>query len=267
MSGLTVALAQVTGSFEPQKNLDTAGVLVAEAAQAGADLVVFPEMFMALPKKEASLADLAENLDGSFTSGLAALAEENHIAVCAGIWEQVEQKGEERVYNTAILISNKGQRLTAYRKLHLFDAMAVKESEKMIAGNALPPVVEIDGIKVGLAICYDIRFPELFRSLSRGGVDLFVIPAAWYAGPMKEEMWLTFLRARAMENVCYTAGAVLTGPPFSGRSSAFDPFGTPLADAGESEGLIFFTVSRERIDTVRGRLPSLAHCRFDLFSV
>jgi deaminated glutathione amidase len=141
--------------------------------------------------------------------------------VAAVLWEKVP--GHDKVYNVLAVFDPNGELATVYRKLHLFDALSVRESDRMLAGQAPPPVVSICGVKVGLAICYDIRFPELVRYLARQGAELLLVPAAWYAGPLKEDHWLTLLRARAIENTCYAAGAVLTGKSFIGRSAAFDP--------------------------------------------
>ncbi len=264
MTTLTIGMAQVAGSIDPQENLAKAREYTRQAADKGAGLVVFPEMFMALPEGAKSLEGVAEPLNGPFVSELAGMAREAGIFLCAGIWEQ---SGEvSKVYNTAVVLSSQGEVVSAYRKLHLFDALAVRESDRMVAGSAAPSIFIIDGIRLGLAICYDLRFPELFRELSEQGVDGLIIPAAWYAGPLKEEMWLTLLRARAIENVCYAAGAVLTEAPFAGRSAAFDPFGVPLADAGETQTLVTFTIHRERIKSVRQKLPALDHRRRDIYA-
>jgi predicted amidohydrolase len=154
--------------------------------------------------------------------------------------------------------------MTVYRKLHLFDALSIRESDRMAPGDALPEIVEAEGLRVGLTICYDLRFPELFRHLSDRGADLILVPSAWYAGPLKEEHWFTLLKARAIENTCYIAGANMAGGPFSARSAVIDPFGVPLAEGGESPGLLFAEIDPDRIGAVREKLPALAHRRRDL---
>ena len=259
---MRVALAQVTASRQKAENLDRARRFVEEAAGSGALLVVFPEMFMALPSGERKPADLAEPLDGPFVGALREQAREFGVAIVAGIWEASEDPAKP--YNTAVAIDARGRVAAAYRKLHLFDALNVRESATMRPGAAPPPVWELGGMKLGLAICYDLRFPELFRFLAEQGAELVILPSAWYAGSLKEDHWLTLLRARAIENTAYMAGANQTGGPFCGRSAAFDPFGVMLADAGEREGLVFFDVRRERIHEVRDKLPSLAHRRRDV---
>jgi deaminated glutathione amidase len=261
---LIVALAQVEGSPVPAENLALANQMVAEAAAGKADLIVFPEMFMALPEQGRSLDKVAEPLDGPFGHSLAELARQHALHIVSGFWEKVPD--DHRVYNTALILSPEGKLLDCYRKVHLFDALSIRESDRMIPGNALPPLFTIKGVRVGLAICYDLRFPELFRNLALRGAELILLPSAWYAGPLKEEHWLTLLKARAIENTVYMAGANLTCGAFSGRSAIFDSFGVLIAGAGESPGLVIGRIDIDRIKEVRAKLPVLEHCRLDLFS-
>ena len=228
---IPIALAQTKGSPDPGQNLQTARDRTREAARRGARIIVFPEMFMALPKKETPLSAVAEPLDGPFGTALAGMAKENDLWLAAGVWERIP--GSDRVHNVAVLISPSGELATAYRKLHLFDALSVRESDRMAPGDAPPQVVEAEGLRIGLSICYDLRFPELYRCLSDQGADLILAPSAWYAGPLKEDHWRTLLKARAIENTCYVAGANLAGGPFSARST---PPGAP-SGAVSSSGL------------------------------
>ena len=259
---LIVALAQVEGNTVPAENLSIAEELVAKAATEKADLIVFPEMFMALPEQGRSLAEVAETLGGPFVNSLAELARKFRLHIVSGFWEAAP--GDHRVYNTAVILSTEGKILGCYRKVHLFDALSIRESDRMIAGNALPPLFTISGLEVGVAICYDLRFPELFRNLALRGAHVIVVPSAWYAGPLKEEHWLTLLKSRAIEHTIYIVGANLTGGAFSGRSSIFDPFGVQIAGTGESPGLVIGRIDLERIKEVRTKLPSLEHCRLEL---
>jgi predicted amidohydrolase len=260
---LRIVLAQVEATPDPATNLDKARHRVARAAETGAKLVVFPEMFMGLPAKNRPPALIATEDDGAFPRGLAALAAQSGLFIVCGGWE-VNPAGP-RAYNTAWIMSPSGRMVTAYRKIHLFDALNRCESETMAPGDAPPPVVDIAGVPVGLAICYDLRFPELFRDLARRGAHLVLVPSAWYQGTMKEAHWLTLLRARAIENTFYVAGCNLTGVPFSGRSAVFDPFGVPMGDAGETETLLEAEISLDRLAAVRRKLPALEHRRLDLF--
>jgi predicted amidohydrolase len=137
----------------------------------------------------------------------------------------------------------------------------------MTGGTTAPPLFSLNNVQVGLAICYDLRFPELFRNLALRGADAVVVPSAWYAGPLKEDHWLTLLRARAIENTIYICGANLAGPPFSARSAIYDPFGAPVAGSGEDETLVCGTIQQSRVEEVRAKLPSLTHVREGLFNV
>ena len=261
---LTIALAQVEGSTVPAENLASQRNSLQRAAAEKADLIVFPEMFMALPEQGRSLDKVAEPLDGPFVNSLAELASKYGLHIVSGFWES--EPGDHRVHNSAVILTPEGKILDCYRKVHLFDALSIRESDRMIPGNALPPIFTIKGVRIGVAICYDLRFPELFRNLALRGAQLIVVPSAWYAGPLKEEHWLTLLKARAIENTVYMAGANLTGGAFSGRSAIFDPFGVLIAGAGESPGLVIGRIDLERIKEVRAKLPSLEHCRLELFS-
>jgi len=257
-----IALAQTSVSAVPDENLAGAEQYAADASQRGAKLLILPEMFMALPRKDSPLSVVAEPLDGHFFSSLAHIAHKYELHLTAGVWEKIA--GEERVHNTAIIISAKGKLLAAYRKLHLFDALHIQESRTMLAGGAFPPVVSLDGLACGVAICYDLRFPEVFRSLALRGADVILVPSAWYAGLLKEEHWLTLLRARAIENTCYLVGVNQIGSAFCGRSAVFDPFGVQVADAGDEEQLLFAELHAARLTQVREKLPTLQHVRTDI---
>jgi predicted amidohydrolase len=256
---LTIAMAQLENTAYPEANLQKAQIFSRQAVKQGADILVFPEMFMGRPLPDRPPAKIVEDDGGEFLRGFAALAEASGLSIIAGCWEK--SRDPKRVYNTACIFSPEGKTIAAYRKLHLFDALNVRESDTMVQGDALPPLVEIKGMKIGIGICYDLRFPELLRYLALQGAQAVILPSAWYQGPMKEDHWLTLLRARAIENTLYVAGCNLVGPSFCGRSVLFDPFGVCLADAGESEKMLVGTISSDRLDVVRQKLPSLANRR------
>jgi predicted amidohydrolase len=260
---LNIVLAQVETTPNPAANLKKAESLAHRAAEMGADLVVFPEMYMGLPKRERPPTVIAAEDDGAFVRGLASLAADTGLFLACGGW--APNPAGPRAHNTVWVLSPAGQTVAAYRKLHLFDALNLCESELMAPGDAPSPVVEIAGVRVGLAICYDLRFPELFRDLAKRGAQLVLVPAAWYHGLMKETHWLTLLQARAIENTFYVAGCCLVGSPFSGRSAVFDPFGVPLGDGGEAETLVKAEINLQRLAAVRRKLPALQHRRLDLF--
>lgn len=261
-TNLTIALAQLEIVTDPAVNYSKAEIFARQASLQGADIIVFPEMFMGLPAPDRPPIKIVENDGGTFIERLKTLSSEMDLSITAGCWE--DSQDSQRVYNTIYTIFPEGRTVATYRKIHLFDALSVSESDTMVPGNALPPVVEIAGFRIGFAICYDLRFPELFRYLSRQGAQLVIVPSAWYQGPMKEDHWLTLLRARAIENTFYVAGCNLIGPSFCGRSSLFDPFGVQLASAGEEETLLIGKINTDRIDVVRQKLPCLLNRRSDL---
>jgi predicted amidohydrolase len=260
---VTLALGQVEGSSDPVRNLETARRYAQASAEEGAQILVFPEMFMGLPTPGHPPVRLLRDTALNFFEDLARTAQSFRISIVAGIWEP--SPDPDRAYNTAVVLGPEGETLAAYRKLHLFDALNVRESTTMVAGDQPPPVVLLHGLRVGLAICYDLRFPELFRYLADQGAEAVLVPSAWYQGSMKEDHWLTLLRARAIENTFYVAGCNLIGASFCGRSTVFDPFGVPVASAGEGEDLVTARLSSQRVRSVREKLPSLQNRRKDLF--
>ena len=262
---LTVSLAQTSISQNPKENLQTARRFLQQAALQGTDLIAFPEMFMALPQEGVPLTEVAESLDGPFVSALSALAVEHGIAIVCGIWQTIQSEAK-RVANVVVAIGPDGVLLAHYNKIHLFDALSVRESDRMLGGDVPPPMFTFKGIQLGLAICYDLRFPELFRYLALQKAEAVIVPSAWYAGTLKEEHWLTLLRARAIENTMYVCGVNLCGTLFAGRTAIFDPFGAMLGGSGEGETLVTAQIERARIDDVRSKLPSLTHVQRGLFS-
>ncbi|BCL62537.1 hypothetical protein DGMP_32300 [Desulfomarina profundi] len=165
---MKITLAQTAVSKYPADNLKTASDAVHQASIEGSDLVAFPETFMTRVEKGMSTAEIAEPSDGPFISGLAELAEQYRVTIVCGVWQKVEGE-KKRAANTVIVLGRDGSLQAEYRKIHLFDALNVNESEQMVAGSIAPPLFSCGGIRFGLAICYDLRFPELFRYLARQG--------------------------------------------------------------------------------------------------
>jgi predicted amidohydrolase len=258
---MRIALSQFDPGTDPAAN---AAHLVADAARAaadGADLLLAPEgSLVSFLQDPTAPARAAQRLDGPFVSTLAAASAEFDIAIAAGTFVPDEESA--RVHNTLVVLSGGGV-VAAYRKIHLYDAFSFLESDSIAPGDEAPPVVEIGGIAVGFATCYDLRFPELFRVLQARGAQVLAVASAWVRGPLKEEHWLTLLRARAIENVCYIAAADQIGRAGIGRSAAFDPFGLPLLDLGTADpGFATVDVSPERVREVRELLPAVRHTRF-----
>jgi predicted amidohydrolase len=265
---MRIALCQIPVSSDPGVNLGRARGALREAANDGADLAVFPEATLA--RFGADLRAAAEPLDGPFCSGLAEAAKETGVALVAGVFEPAP---DGRVYNTAVAIDGDGTLVASYRKLHLFDAFAQRESDLVAPGSSVV-VAALAGVPVGVQICYDIRFPELTRALAIDGASLVTVSAAWQAGLFKEEHWVTLLRARAIENTVWVAavGQVpdpgekpTSAPTGVGRSMLIDPLGVVRADLGPLAGVVVVRADMSLVETVRATLPSLANRRADIF--
>ncbi|MFI7614758.1 carbon-nitrogen hydrolase family protein [Nonomuraea terrae] len=252
-----IALCQIPVSTDPSVNLKRARQALARAE--GAHLAVFPEA--TLTRYGRRITSLAEPLDGPFVSGLAEAAREHGVSVIAGVFEP----GDDRVHNTAVVIDAQGAVTAAYRKIHLFDSFGAKESD-LVAPGAEPVVAEVAGVRVGLITCYDVRFPELARALVDRGAEMFAVIAAWGSGPLKEDHWVTLVRARALENTMWTAAVGQAPNPGEssdgygvGRSMLVDPLGVVRADLGTGPGVQVVEVDHEFTRTARATLPSLEH--------
>jgi len=265
---MRIALCQLPVSPDASVNMSRVRAALDQAARGGAALAVFPEATMV--RFGSDLRAAAEPLDGPFCSGLAAACASTGVAAVAGVFEPAP---DGRVYNTAVAFSESGSLVASYRKLHLFDALGQRESDLVAPGSA-PVIASLAGVPVGLQICYDIRFPELSRSLAADGAPLLTVSAAWQAGLFKEEHWVTLLRARAIENTVWIAAAGQVPDPDSpptraptgvGRSMLIDPLGVVRADLGPSPGVQVADADIGLVETVRGTLPSLANRRDDVF--
>lgn len=262
---MKVAVGQFASGTDASANRAKAVDLVRSAAGAGAELVVLPEAAAyPLDRPVTEMVKAAEPLDGPFVTALAGAALELGVTAIAGMLESVP--GEARVYNTVVAISANGL-LGRYRKLHLYDALGRKESDAMVPGSIDGDellVVPVGEFVVGVVTCYDLRFPELFRALVDRGATAFAVPAAWVAGPLKEEHWSIMCRARAIENTSYLLAAAQLPPTYCGRSLVLDPMGVVLAGLGELTGFTTADISADRVGSVRSALPVLAQRRYEV---
>jgi predicted amidohydrolase len=246
---LTVAVAQFTPTEVPAANRDAVAALVARAAASRARLVVFPEYasYFVDPFDE-RLAAHAEPLDGPFVTHLQALAQQHDVVVVAGLVESAPVSGKVR--NTVVAVAADGVR-AIYRKQHLYDAFGQRESDWIEPGDLdRPQTVEVDGVRVGLITCYD------------AGADLVLVPAEWVRGPLKEDQWMTLLRARAIENTVFVAAADHTPPIGVGHSAIVDPTGVVRASIGTTTGLAVAEVSLDDLARVRRVNPALQLRRY-----
>ncbi|MEO8744128.1 MAG: carbon-nitrogen hydrolase family protein [Candidatus Dormiibacterota bacterium] len=268
---MKVAVAQYEAGSDKNANLEHITELAEQAASAGARLVVFPEGAMhTFGELNDDLRPSAELLDGPFVDHLSRLASRLNQTLVAGMFELIP--GDERIYNTAVVIDPSSGLAAAHRKGHLYDAFGENESDRF-RPNPLPagerdlhaegdhPMVRVDGFTIAIAICYELRFPTFIQQLADRGADLLVAPSAWVAGPLKEEHWNVMVRARAIENTMYVAAVGMTGAGYCARSMIVDPMGAVIGGLGETEGVAVADLSKERLARVRAKLPLVAQRR------
>ncbi|WP_216165175.1 carbon-nitrogen hydrolase family protein [Polynucleobacter finlandensis] len=267
-SQLQIASIQMISTPVLQENLDTANRLIEQAAKTGAQLVVLPEYFCLMGLKDTDKVLARETLgSGPIQEQLAAMAKANDIYLVAGTIP-LEAQSTSKVLNTTLVFNPQGERIGRYDKIHLFGFQTAteryEESETIEAGNT-PSVLSIkinhEEWRFGLSICYDLRFPELYRSL--GEVDCHIIPAAFTYTTGKDH-WEILLRARAIENQCYVLSSAQGGTHINqrrtwGNSMLIDPWGTVLANLPEGEGFISGVLSKDKLNEVRSKLPALKH--------
>lgn len=260
---MKVSVAQFRPSGDVYENISTMGNLVSQAVAEGAELVVFPEESMfALNRITGSLAEAVDDYWSTFVKELSLLAANAKVAIVAGGYES---SGEERPYNTLVVLDDTGTVVNTYRKLHLFDAFSYRESDKIKPGNDDTVVFEYRGVKIGVMTCYDLRFPELARDLVNQGAELILVPSAWFAGDHKLFHWQTILAARAIENTCYVAAAGTRSSRTIGYSVILDPMGLDIAGLeDEEEGVATAEVDTKRVSEVRGFLPVLKNRRYSV---
>jgi deaminated glutathione amidase len=269
---MKVAACQLNSGEDRAANLKAARELLNTAAAAGADLAVLPEYTDYLgPRRQ---APPPEPVDGPYATSLADAAAGHRMWVVAGSFHEAGA-GDGRTYNTSLVFDRTGAMVAAYRKIHLYDVeipgrVSFHESRTVAPGDRLV-TVDMDGVRVGLSICYDLRFPELYRRLVDGpdgpgtGAQVIVVPAAFMLHTGRDH-WEVLLRARAIENQCYLVAAAQIGDhdpgrTCYGRSMIVDPWGTVLAQAPDTTGVTTAEVDLARMAQIRAELPSLTHRR------
>ncbi|HEY3748131.1 MAG TPA: carbon-nitrogen hydrolase family protein [Pseudonocardiaceae bacterium] len=262
---MRIALCQVTSTPDPKANLDLVAECVQRAAERGAELAVFPEATMAC--FGVPLGPVAEPLDGPWATAVAGIAERTGVLVAAGMFTPAE---DGRVRNT-LLLTGGGQHV-GYHKVHLFDAFGFAESTTVAPGDSLV-VVEIGELTIGLAICYDVRFPELFRALADRGADVVLLPASWGAGPGKQEQWELLVRARALDCTSWVVACGQADPAASGiipspkaptgigHSLVADPYGRVTGSLEAGPGLLVVDIDPAVAASARRDIPVLANRR------
>jgi deaminated glutathione amidase len=259
---LRVACVQMSSRADKSANLERAEALVARAASTGADVVVLPEKWNAIGNAE-TLHAAAEPLEGESVGAMSAWARRHGITLVGGSITE-RREGREKLSNTCVVLDHEGEVAAVYRKIHLFDVevggLVYRESDAEEPGDE--PVVCAAEWPIGLSVCYDVRFPELYRILALEGALLVTVPAHFTLHTGKDH-WEVLLRARAIENQLFVAAAAQFGETVPGRwsygrSLIADPWGLVLALAPDEETVISAELERARLDDVRAKLPSLA---------
>ena len=262
-----VAVIQFKASTDKDQNLKRIVNFIIKAASHGADLCAFPEFMMFYTTSQQSPSDLAsqaETINGNFVRTIADVAKKNSIEVIGTIYEKSKKK--DRVYDTSFLVDKSGVIKSTYRKIHLYDALGFKESNKLEPGSKISVPIKTSVGKLGMLICYDLRFPEMSRTLASSGSEILVAPSAWVKGMMKEEHWLTINKTRAIENGCYIIAPDQVGNIYCGRSLVVDPYGKILLDMKKKQGMGMVEISIHKVKETRKALPLLQNRRTDIYS-
>jgi predicted amidohydrolase len=266
MKSYLAAAIQMNSLPDLEKNLVQAEDLIDLSVRQGAELVCLPENFSFLGDEEAKVSQAEAIAQGS-EKFLKTMAQRYQVTLLGGGFPVPTRNG--KVHNTALLVGANGEELSRYEKVHLFDVNlpdgnTYQESHTVLAGLKLPPVYPSKELgNLGLSVCYDVRFPELYRHLAQMGAEVLFVPAAFTAYTGKDH-WQVLLQARAIENTCYVIAPAQTGKHNSMRQShghavIIDPWGVILADAGDKPGVAIAPIEPSRLEQVRRQMPSLQH--------
>jgi predicted amidohydrolase len=263
VTGVRVALVQVTSGRDLEANLELLRSHLKEAAARRASVVVFPEAMMRAFGN--SLVDIAEPLDGPWATAVRAAADEAGVVVVAGMFTP----GEPGTVRNTLLVHGRG--IDAhYDKIHLYDAFGFRESETVTAGTQ-PVQFTVDGVTFGLATCYDVRFPALFTANAAAGAQVQLLCASWGAGPGKAAQWDLLVRARAVDTTSYVLACGQSDPDAAGvearhgaptgigRSAVVGPFGNLIERAGDGPEILYADVETAVVEEARRTLPVLAN--------
>ncbi|MBW2282270.1 MAG: carbon-nitrogen hydrolase family protein [Deltaproteobacteria bacterium] len=264
---MIAAVVQMTSTDDVDANLERAARGIARAAAAGADLVALPENFPFMREEGAGPNPAAQPLDGPVVAFLRERAREHGIVLAGGTFPEAIP-GDDRVYNTSVVVNPDGEVAAVYRKIHLFDVdlpgASLQESKGVVAGEDLA-LADTPVGRLGLSVCYDLRFPELYRELTRRGATILLVPSA-FTVPTGSDHWQVLLRARAIENQAFVLASAQYGRHSErrhsyGRSLIVDPWGSVLASVPDGGEVALAELDAERQQSVRGRLPALRHRR------
>ena len=269
MRKIKIALLQMRTDIDAGENLHKAEDLIIFASGEGADIVVLPEMF-SIPYMNEYMKVSMQPVDGEIISSLCSLARDNNVNILAGTI--AEAVSPDKCYNTSVFINRDGKVLAAHRKLHLydvdFDGITVKESDVVMPGSTVT-VFDTEFGKAGIAVCYDLRFADMFSKMSKLGAELIFVPAAFnmVTGPPH---WELLLRARALDNQVFIAACSPSSNPDLpydpyGHSLVADPWGCVVSSAGRAEAIIYAEIDLDYVDTVRKKIPLKLHRRDGIY--
>jgi predicted amidohydrolase len=269
LSSVIAAVVQMTSGSDLERNLARAAEWIAAAARRGAELVALPEMFPLMREEGAAAVNPhAQDVpDGPVLRFLSEQAATHRIVLAGGSFPE-RIPGDARVFNTSTVFGTEGELLALYRKIHLFDVdlpgATLRESARVAAGSEIA-VAKTAACTLGLSICYDVRFPELYRQLAERGAQVLLVPSA-FTVPTGRDHWEVLLRARAIENQCFVVAAAQFGDHNPtrrsyGRSLVVDPWGTVLCTVPDGEGIALAELDFARQADIRRRLPALRHRR------
>ncbi|MGR3219051.1 MAG: carbon-nitrogen hydrolase family protein [Candidatus Anammoxibacter sp.] len=271
MSKITVAAIQLTANDDKKRNIEIALGFIDSAIEKGAELIVLPEMFNCYSFPDVMVQN-AETVPGFTTDILAKKARENGVYIIFGIYETAN---DQKAYNTCVAIGPDGNIIDTYRKTHLFDldvkgTITYKESDNVVPGKKIT-ILPIKDINCGIAVCYDLRFPELFRVMTLKGALFFAMPCAFTHATGKWH-WDSLVKARAIENQTFLVAANQVGKHPNnivshGNSMIVDPWGRVLAHASDDDNIIISQLDFEILKTVRNEMPLVNQRREDLYSL
>lgn len=266
------ACIQLRTTEDIEENWTKVEQLVRRASSYGAKLVATPENTLFLGPQFHKI-ELAQSLNGDWRKRFSALAEETGVHLLVGsIAELIAEEGVKRCYNTSLFFSPSGELLAHYRKIHLFDVsipngISIRESDSIRAGSDIVVVPTALG-RIGLSICYDLRFPELYRKMTEKGAEILMVPSAFTLMTGKDH-WHALLRARAIDNQCYVIAPGQWGTHDAegkrksyGHSLIVDPWGAVISDCGDGEGIVFAEIDLDYMKQVRQSIPVSKHRKF-----
>ncbi len=266
MGTIRVGIAQVSSHGSKLITMEKIDALL-KKHRIEADIIVFPEYIMADPTNMEpwSLYSISEKIDGPWIEFFKEKSNEYSAAIITTLFERTETQFP-KVYNTSVFIE--GDKVKGiYRKTHLFDAYGYKESNLILKGEKTSDIVEYKGFKIAMAVCFDLRFPELFRTYALEGAQLVAVPSAWYKGNYKEETLIFLSKTRSHENTIYTVISSNPGENFIGRSMIINPMGIVELDLGYGEKYKENEISSEYLHKVRKTLPVLEQRRPDIYNL